>query len=52
MQHKFPFAIFTIEIDTKKVDVNVHPTKMDIKFSNFEDLCLLISNLIKEKTQF
>lgn len=34
MQHKFPFVILYFEIDTDKVDVNVHPTKMDIRITD------------------
>ena len=30
MQHKFPFVVLHLEMDTSKVDVNVHPTKMHI----------------------
>ena len=34
MQHKFPFCVLHISMDSSKVDVNVHPTKMDIRFTN------------------
>ena len=34
MQHKFPFVVLYFEIDTDKVDVNVHPTKMDIRITD------------------
>ena len=34
MQHKFPFVILYFEIDTDKVDVNVHPAKMDIRITD------------------
>lgn len=34
MQHKFPFCVLHISMDTSGVDVNVHPTKMDVRFSN------------------
>ena len=34
MQHKYPFAVLMIEIDTQSVDVNVHPSKMEIRFSD------------------
>ena len=34
MQHKHPFTVLMIEINTQNVDVNVHPSKMEIRFSN------------------
>ena len=34
MQHKYPFAVLMIKIDTQSVDVNVHPSKMEIRFSD------------------
>ncbi|MGN0430724.1 MAG: DNA mismatch repair endonuclease MutL [Lachnospiraceae bacterium] len=33
MQHKFPFTVLHFAIDTELVDVNVHPTKMDVRFT-------------------
>lgn len=34
MQHHYPFCVLHFIMDTEKVDVNVHPTKMDVRFSN------------------
>ncbi|MFR2795372.1 MAG: DNA mismatch repair endonuclease MutL [Eisenbergiella sp.] len=34
MQHKFPMAYLHLKIDTEAVDVNVHPSKMEIRFSD------------------
>lgn len=34
MQHKFPFCVLHITVDLNCVDVNVHPNKMDVRFSN------------------
>lgn len=31
---KFPFCVLNIEIDPTQVDVNVHPSKLEVKFSN------------------
>ena len=33
MQHKFPFTVLHFTIDTEMVDVNVHPTKIDVRFT-------------------
>ena len=43
---RYPIAILKIETDSSLIDVNVHPSKLDIKFSNFDDLKLLIHNMI------
>ncbi len=32
MQHKYPFAVFHLTIDSALLDVNVHPTKMELRF--------------------
>lgn len=34
MQHKFPLCVLHITMDTERVDVNVHPAKMDVRFSD------------------
>lgn len=43
MQHKFPFCVLHINIDSACIDVNVHPSKMDVRFSDkeavFEGIC-------------
>ena len=46
MQHKFPFFIVNIDIDQSVVDVNVHPTKMDVRFSNPELVSDIISSAV------
>ena len=45
----YPIVVLNIEVDTSLVDVNIHPTKMDIKFGNFENLLELVQTTIKEK---
>ena len=34
MQHKFPFTVLHFYIDGGNIDVNVHPTKMELRFSD------------------
>lgn len=34
MQHKFPFCVLHFVIDTERIDVNVHPTKMEIRIAD------------------
>lgn len=34
MQHKYPFVVLHFTVDSNLLDVNVHPTKMDIRFQN------------------
>ncbi len=47
MQHKFPFCVLHITMDTESVDVNVHPTKMDVRFSDAPAFCNLISGIVR-----
>ncbi|MDD4809004.1 MAG: DNA mismatch repair endonuclease MutL [Bacilli bacterium] len=46
--NRYPIVILRIEVDPSLIDVNIHPTKMDIKFGKMEELCLLISEMIKK----
>lgn len=34
MQHRFPFFVLHFHVDGEKVDINVHPTKMELRFQN------------------
>jgi len=42
MQHQYPFCVLFIETDTETVDVNVHPTKLEVRIDN----ALVLTDLI------
>ncbi len=48
-EDKYPIVILNIKVDPSLIDVNIHPTKMDIKFSKFDGLNELINNAIRKK---
>ena len=50
-QDKYPIAVIKIEVDPILIDVNVHPTKMDIKFSKMDTLKELLTRLIIQKLE-
>lgn len=36
MQHQYPFCVLHFTMESEKLDVNVHPTKMELRFENNE----------------
>ena len=46
--NKYPVIVLNIETDPTLIDVNIHPTKQDIKFSKLESLTDLLFNTVKE----
>lgn len=48
MQHKYPFTLLYITMDGTRVDVNVHPAKMELRFSNQEEIYNQLLQAIKE----
>ena len=48
MQHKFPLCVLHISMDAEMVDVNVHPTKMDVLFSDNMLFARLVSDSIQK----
>lgn len=47
MQHKYPFTALHFTIDGDLLDVNVHPTKMELRFSNQEEIYKFIFHTIQ-----
>ena len=47
--NRYPIVVISIELDPSLVDVNIHPTKMDIKFSKLEELLELVKKTITSK---
>ena len=48
MVHKFPFAILHFTLDTAELDVNVHPTKMEVRFSHGQELYKFIYETLRQ----
>ncbi|MBD5542970.1 MAG: DNA mismatch repair endonuclease MutL [Lachnospiraceae bacterium] len=48
MQHKYPFAVLYFTIDTRRIDVNVHPTKMEIRITGPETIGKFFSEAVKD----
>lgn len=45
---KFPIIIMNIDVDPILIDINIHPTKMDIKFSKMDSLKELVISLLEK----
>ena len=48
---RYPIIILNIDVDPILVDINIHPTKMDIKFSKMDTLEELICNVINKRLE-
>ena len=46
---KFPIIVLNIDVDPILIDINIHPTKMDIKFSKMDTLKSLVYDTITEQ---
>lgn len=48
MQHQYPFCVLQFEMDSRDLDVNVHPTKMELRFSNQQALYDFVFRTVRE----
>lgn len=44
----FPFFLLYIELDPRKVDVNVHPSKMEVKFADEQHVYRIVSAVVRK----
>ncbi len=44
---RFPIAVLKINVDTHEVDVNVHPTKNQVRLSHEKDICDMVKQAVK-----
>lgn len=47
MQHKYPFTVLHFKMDGQDLDVNVHPTKMELRFSNQQEVYNFVYHALK-----
>ncbi len=48
MQHKYPFTVIDFTIKPEYLDVNVHPSKMELRFRKSESIYPMISECIND----
>lgn len=46
---KFPIIVLNIDVDPILIDINIHPTKMDIKFSKMDTLKDLVFDMVSKE---
>lgn len=47
MQHRFPFTVLKIDISPERIDVNIHPKKSEIRFSDDEAVFNAVYEAVK-----
>lgn len=48
MQHRFPFAVLHLRMDPADADVNVHPSKMEVRFTDSEKIFAFLDRHVHE----
>ena len=49
MQHRYPFAVLNLDFEGHEVDVNVHPTKQEVRFFNNDEIQRDLSEIIRDR---
>ena len=44
----YPFFVLFVELDPKRVDINVHPSKLEVKFEDEKDVYAFIASVVKK----
>lgn len=48
MQHQYPFTCLFIDADGKSIDINVHPRKMEVRFSDEKGMYTAVCEAVKD----
>ena len=48
MQHQYPFCVLYFSMDSELLDVNVHPNKMELRFSNNEEIYRALFQAVRD----
>ena len=51
MNHQYPFTVLYLTMDEELMDVNVHPTKMEVRFANGEQLYQILLHMLRDVLQ-
>lgn len=51
MVHRYPFVVLHVSVPKEKIDVNVHPTKMEARFAEEQKLYAFVVDGIREQLE-
>lgn len=51
MKGRYPFVVLSLEVNPESIDVNVHPTKMEVKFSNDQQIFRSVYHAVTDALQ-
>ena len=51
MTRQYPFFVLHLEIPSDRVDANVHPKKMEVRFANQHDVCAAFYRAVKDSLE-